>query len=344
MIDVSILGATGMVGQRFIQLLSQHPNFKITALFASERRKNKRFSETVKWVLEKDMPENVKNIRLNSLADNVPTKIVFSALPSAVAKDVESRLSRNGHYVFSNASAHRYDKFVPIMVPEINSNHFESVKFRNEKGGFIITNPNCSTAGIVIPLKAIKEKFGIKKILVFTMQAISGAGYPGVPALSIYDNVIPFIENEENKIKVETRKILGSFNGEFKDADFQIDARCNRVAVRNGHTEELFVETEESASIEEIKKALSEFTALPQKLNLYTAPNPVIILKEAQDRPQPILDRENGKGMAITVGNIRKSDLFTFTMTVLSHNTIRGAAGGSVLNAELLLKEGKLDV
>ncbi len=343
MTDVSILGATGMVGQRFIQLLANHPDFRITALFASERRKGMRFSETAHWVLEDNMPENVKNIRLNSLEDNVSTKIVFSALPAGIAKDVEDRLSRAGHYVFSNASAHRYDKFVPIMVPEVNSNHFDAVKFQNRKG-FIVTNPNCSTAGIIIPLKAIKDKFGLKRVLVFTMQAISGAGYPGVPALAIYDNVIPFIQNEENKIKVETKKILGDFNGEFKDANFTAEARCNRVAVRNGHTEELFVETREKADINDIKETLSNFKALPQKLNLYTAPSPVILLKEQQDRPQPVLDRRNGKGMAITVGNIRKSEMFTFTMTVLSHNTIRGAAGGSVLNAELLLKEGKLDI
>ena len=343
MIEVSVLGATGMVGQRFVQLLSHHPDFKIVALFASERRKGARYADSVNWLVSSEVPADVGDIRLGAVGDSVPTKIVFSALPSDIAKDVEEELAMEGHYVFSNASSHRYDPFVPIMVPEVNESHFEAVKYQKGKG-FIITNPNCSTAGIVIPLKAVKDKFGIKKILVFTMQAISGAGYPGVPALSIYDNVIPFIEKEEEKIKTETRKILGDFIGKFIDADFQVDARCNRVAVRDGHTEELFIETEENADIEDIKKVLTEFSARPQKLRLHTAPIPVIRLTNDPYRPQPILDRNSGKGMAITVGNVRKSEMFTFTMTLLSHNTIRGAAGGSVLNAELLLKEGKLDV
>jgi aspartate-semialdehyde dehydrogenase len=343
MIEVSILGATGMVGQRFVQLLSHHPDFKVVALFASDRRKGEKFSESVQWMLGSDIPEEARDIRLNTLSDDVPTKIVFSALPSKIAKDVEEELSAKGHYVFSNASAHRYDEFVPIMVPEVNSGHFKAVKYQNKKG-FIITNPNCSTAGIVIPLKAIQENFGIKRLLVFTMQAISGAGYPGVPALSIYDNVIPFIESEEDKVKTETRKILGEFDGKFLDAPFDVEARCNRVPVRNGHMEELFIDTEDKTNIGNIKRVLSSFSSIPQELNLPTAPKPAIILKDNLYSPQPILDRDSGKGMAITVGNVRESKMFTFTMTVLSHNTIRGAAGGSVLNAELLLEEGKLDV
>ncbi len=343
MIEVSVLGATGMVGQRFVELLASHPFFKMRALFASKERKGKKYGETVQWFLSGEVPESVRDIRLSALSDNVPTKIVFSALPSSVAGEVETKLAENGHYVFSNASAHRYDRFVPIIVPEVNPEHFAAVDFQRTKG-FIVTNPNCSTAGIVMPLKAIQNAFGLESFIVFTMQALSGAGFPGVPSLGIYDNVIPYIENEEDKIKKETRKILGSFDREFVPANFSVEARCNRVAVRDGHTEVLFVKTKNRPPLKELKTALSEFYGAPQKLDLPTAPERPITIKENKFRPQPILDRNSGKGMAITVGNIRESDIFDFTLTVLSHNTIRGAAGGSVLNAELLLKEGKLNV
>ncbi len=343
MIEVSVLGATGMVGQRFVQLLADHPFFKIAALFASEKRKGLKYGETVNWVLEEEIPSSAEGIELRSLGEDVPTKIVFSALPASIAGDIEKELAEKGYYVFSNASAHRYDEFVPIIVPEVNPEHFEAVKHQNTKG-FIVTNPNCSTAGIVIPLKAIKDSFGIKKIIVFTMQALSGAGYPGVPSLDITDNIIPYIEKEEDKIKTETRKILGDFDGKFRYAEFEVEARCNRVAVRNGHTEVLFVEMEEKPEMESLISALKNFSALPQKLKLPTAPDPPIIVKNSKFRPQPVLDRKAGKGMAVTVGSIRESDIFDFTLTVLSHNTIRGAAGGSVLNAELLYKTGKLDV
>ena len=343
MIEVSILGATGMVGQRFVQLLANHPFFKITALFASEKRKGKKYGETVEWLLSGEVPKSVRSIRVNSIGESVPTKIVFSALPADFAKSIESELAEKGHYVFSNASAHRYDEFVPILVPEVNYSHFESVKYQGTKG-FIITNPNCSTAGIVMPLKAIQDTFGLEKVLVFTMQALSGAGFPGVPSLGIYDNVIPHIENEEDKIRIESKKILGKFDGKFENANFAVEARCSRVPVRDGHTEVLFVETKEKTNIEEFRNALKNFSALPQKLKLPTAPTPPIIVKDDKFRPQPILDKLSGKGMAVTVGNIRKADIFDFTFTVLSHNTIRGAAGGSVLNAELLIKNGELDV
>ncbi len=343
MTEVSVLGATGMVGQRFVSLLANHPFFKISALFASEKRKGIEYGETVNWVLEEDIPESAKSIKLRALGEEVPTKIVFSALPASIAGDIEKKLAESGHYVFSNASAHRYDEFVPIIVPEVNPGHFEAVKYQNTKG-FIITNPNCSTAGIVIPLKAIKDALGIKKLVVFTMQAVSGAGYPGVPSLGIIDNIIPHIEKEENKIKTETRKILGNFGEKFEYADFKVEARCTRVPVRNGHMEVLFIETGKKASVSELKEILENFSALPQRLNLPTAPKNPIIVKYDKFRPQPVLDRNAGKGMAVTVGNIRKTDIFDFTLTVLSHNTLRGAAGGSVLNAELFLKDGKLEV
>ncbi len=343
MIDVSVLGATGIVGQRFVQLLGHHPQFRVVALFASTKRRGKKYEDTVNWRIEGDIPKSTKNIKLGSLEDEIPTKIVFSALPSQIAFNIEDELSKKGHFVFSNASSHRYDTFVPIVVPEVNPSHFAATKHQNRKG-FIITNPNCSTAGLVIPLKAIKDQFGIEKVLAVTMQAISGAGFPGVPALSIYDNVIPYIEKEEEKLQLETKKILGNFTNRFISADFDIESRCNRVAVRDGHTEVVFVKTKEKATIQQIKDALIRFTALPQKYNLYTAPKKPIILREEIDRPQPLLDRNNGKGMSVTVGNIKQSKMFTVTFTLTFHNTIRGAAGGSILNAEFLQKERKLNV
>lgn len=343
MIDVSILGATGIVGQRFVQLLNNHPQFRVVALFASSKRKGEKYKDTVNWRIEGDIPESAKNIKLRTLDDEVPTRVVFSALPSQIAFDIEDKLSKKGHFVFSNASSHRYDAFVPIIVPEVNPTHFVATKYQNRKG-FIITNPNCSTAGLVIPLKAIKDQFGIEKVLVVTMQAISGAGFPGVPALSIYDNLIPHIEKEEEKLQLETRKILGNFADKFISANFDIESRCNRVAVRDGHTEVAFIKTKEKVTIQQIKDALAHFTALPQKYNLHTAPKKPIILREEVNRPQPLLDRNNGKGMSVTVGNIKQSKMFTVTLTLTFHNTIRGAAGGSILNAEFLYREGNLNV
>jgi aspartate-semialdehyde dehydrogenase len=343
MIEVSILGSTGLVGQRFIQLLSQNPGFKVTHLVASNKRRGSLFKDSVHWLLEENPSEAILNQTLHDLTEEIPTKIVFSALPSDIAGPVEEELAKKEHIVFSNASAHRYDPFVPIIVPEVNPEHFNAVKFQGTKG-FIITNPNCSTAGLVIPLKAIKDKFGLKEVLVVTMQALSGAGFPGVPALSIYDNLIPYIEKEEEKIKKETRKILGKFENVFEPDNLKLDARCNRVGVREGHTEIVFVALEDNPSEENFIETLKEFKGLPQELNLISSPcNPIIIRSEI-DRPQPLLDRSNEKGMAVTVGRVEKSSLFSFTFTILSHNTIRGAAGGSIENAELFLKEGLLDV
>ncbi|MCD6168019.1 MAG: aspartate-semialdehyde dehydrogenase [Caldisericia bacterium] len=342
MINVSVLGATGVVGQRFVQILSKHPWFKISSIFASEKRRGEKYKDTVRWILEGGIPESVAHLPLLSLERDEPEKIVFSALPSSIAFDVEERLSKNGHYVFSNASSHRYEDFVPIVVPEVNPDHLEAIKYQKRKG-FIVTNPNCSTAGLVIPLKPIMDRFGIERITVLTMQALSGAGFPGVPSLSILDNIIPYIEKEEEKIKVESKKILGKFNGRFIPGSFKVHARCNRVMVRDGHMEVVFVKTEKDVSLSEFKESFVEFKGLPQKLRLPTAPEKPIVVREEIDRPQPLFDRLNGDGMSVTVGRIEKLEEGFFTFTLISHNTIRGAAGGSILNLELALKLNLLE-
>lgn len=342
MIGVSILGATGVVGQRFIQILSNHPWFRIESIFASEKKRGKNYKDVVNWIIEDGIPERVMDMKLSSLSEDEPERVIFSALPSSVAFDIEETLSGEGYFIFSNASSHRYDEFVPIVVPEVNPDHLEGIKFQNKKG-FIVTNPNCSTAGLVIPLKPILDEFVVEEITVFTMQALSGAGFPGVSSLSILDNVIPYIEKEEEKIRVETKKILGEFKGKFVPQEFKIHARCNRVMVRDGHMEVVFVRTKRDVSLEEFKSALKGFKGLPQKLNLPSAPEKPIILKEEVDRPQPFFDRGNGKGMSVTIGRIEKIEKNLFTFTLISHNTIRGAAGGSILNLELSLKLNLLE-
>ncbi|MGB9769963.1 MULTISPECIES: aspartate-semialdehyde dehydrogenase [Caldisericum] len=335
---VAIMGATGLVGQRFVSLLENHPFFEVTSLYASKRSEGKRYKDAVYWILETDIPEYAKDIVLKSFEDlpQVEESIVFSALPSDVAYTLEVELAENGHFVFSNASSHRYDKFVPILIPEVNPDHIEAVKFQGTKG-FIITNANCSTTGLVIPLKALSRRFRISDLFVVTMQAISGAGIHGLSALEIHGNILPYIEKEEEKIEIETKKILGTFENEFKDSDIDIFARTNRVPVREGHTEVVFLKVE--AYLREIIQAFRDFKGLPQELKLPTAPEKPIIVFEDTLRPQPTLDLNNGKGMSVSVGRIRlKGDVLTFT--ILSHNTIRGAAGGSILNAEFAFAKG----
>jgi len=338
MIEVAILGATGIVGQRFVSLLSKHPFFKIKELCASENKKGKLYGDIVDWLIDEELDEEIKNIKLKSIQDKIESKIVFSALPKEVSYEIEEELSKKGYYVFSNSSSHRYDKYVPILVPEVNLEHVESIKFQN-KTGFIVTNPNCTTTGIVIPLKPIKENFGIRKVLSISMQAISGAGINGLPSMKILNNVIPYIENEEEKIEIELRKILGEFSKDgFKPGDFDVEARCNRIPIRDGHMIVNFVETNEKVDLDYLIKIFDEFESEPQKLNLPTSPKkPIRVLLE-NDRPQPTVDLNVDKGMAISIGRIKKSSFFSFTFTSLVHNTIRGAAGGSVLNAEILYR------
>ncbi len=336
---VALVGATGPVGQRFVSLLDGHPFFELAELFASGRSAGKRYFEAANWVLEVPMPEFVKDMKVKFIDEPVESQVVFSALPADVAMDYEASLKNQGKFVFTNASAHRMDDDVPIVVPEVNPDHLEIVS----REGFIVANPNCTTAGLVIPLKAIQDAFGLKSVIVVSMQALSGAGFPGVPSLSIVDNLIPHIKNEEAKVRRESRKILGKLkDGKIEQADFTIDARCTRVPVRDGHTEVVFVQTAKPASAEEVIEVFENFSGVPQEMNLPTAPANPIVVRRNQFSPQPFFERMNGGGMSVTVGNVREADIMGITFTLVSHNTIRGAAGGSILNAELAFKIGVL--
>ncbi len=336
---VALVGATGPVGQRFVSLLDGHPFFELAELFASGRSAGRTYSEAVNWVLEVPIPEFVKDMKVKSIDEPVESQVVFSALPADVAMDYEALLKSQGKYVFTNASAHRMDDDVPIIVPEVNPDHLKIVSPK----GFIVANPNCTTAGLVIPLKAIQDAFGLKSVIVVSMQALSGAGFPGVPSLSIVDNLIPHIKNEEAKVRRESRKILGRLKDrKIEQADFTIDVRCTRVPVRDGHTEVVFVQTAKPASAEEVIEVFENFSGVPQEMNLPTAPANPIVVRRDQFSPQPFFERMNGGGMSVTVGNVREADIMGITFTLVSHNTIRGAAGGSILNAELAFKIGIL--
>lgn len=341
---VAVLGATGMVGQRFIQLLAGHPSFELTAITASERSAGKKYRDAARWVLDDQMPEEVADIVIEETdPKNVDADIVFSALPSKIAKETEPQFARAGFIVASNASAYRMEEDVPLLIPEVNPDHLGMIEVQKEKRGWdgcIVTNPNCSVIMAILSLKPIYDAFGIEKVFAATMQAISGAGYMGVQSMAILDNVIPFIRGEEEKMESEGQKLLGTFDGEkFIPADFTISAACNRVHVLDGHTESIFVKTRDACTVEDVKQAMKDFKALPQELNLPTAPENPVIVREEPDRPQPRLDRAAQKGMSVTVGRIREDPIFDIKYTVMGHNTIRGAAGASVLNAELIYKK-----
>ncbi len=322
--EVAILGATGLVGQTFVRLLENHPWFKIERLVASERSKGKKYREIAEWV-----SDDIGDIEVGSLEDfleNPDVDLVFSALPSSIAGKVEEKLAEKIP-VFSNASSHRYEDDVPILVPEVNGEQLKLIEFQQEQRGwegFIVTNPNCSTAILVLSLKVLSE-FGLKNLNVATMQAISGAGFRGLSALQIFDNVIPYIEKEEWKIENESKKILGF--------DFEISAITTRVPVSHGHTEAVFVELDEDISVEELRKAFESFDPL-KKLKLPSYAKPIVYRKI----PQPKLHRELGNGMTVTVGRLEKIGERKFKYITLGHNLIRGAAGGSILNAELAAK------
>ncbi len=364
-IKVGVLGATGAVGQRFVQMLADHPWFEIAALTASDRSAGKRYGDAAKWLLRGGMPPGVADmVLLPSVPDAIgpEVRLLFSALPGESAREVEVELAAAGYGVCSNASAHRMDPDVPLLIPDVNPEHIELIPIQQarrgwsrpaasplpggERGqggrpGFIVTNPNCTTTHLVCALKPLHDAFGLEAVSVVSMQAISGAGYPGVSAMDILDNVIPYIGGEEEKVELEPRKLLGTLAGEtIRFADFTVSAQCNRVAVRNGHLEAVSVKLRRPASLEQVAEALTSYRGEPQRLGLPTAPDPAIILFREKDRPQPRLDRLAGKGMATCVGRLRPDPLFDYKFIVLGHNTIRGAAGGSILNAELLVAKG----
>ncbi len=343
-IPVGILGATGMVGQQFVRLLSDHPWFEITALAASERSEGKTYAEATTWIVPGEMPEAVREMPVMKCEPDLPCKIVFSALPAEEAGPLEDEFAAAGYVVSSNARSHRYDPDVPLLIPEVNPGHLALIEIQRRRRaweGFIVTCANCSTAQLVLALEPLRRAFGIRAISVVTLQALSGAGYPGVPALSILDNVIPYIPGEEEKLEREPLKIWGELTREgIAKAGVTISAQCHRVATRDGHLEAVSVALERKATREEIIAALEGFRALPQELGLPSAPDRPIVVRRELDRPQPRLDREAGGGMSVVVGRVRECPLLDYKMEILGHNTVRGAAGGAILNAELLVSQG----
>jgi len=343
----AILGATGAVGQRLVQLLNRHPWFEIEVLAASERSASKKYRDACNWILESEMPREigemtVENADVKSVESAGDVDLVFSSLPADIAGPIEEKFAEK-YAVFSKASKHRLEEDVPLMIPEINPDHLTLIpiqKKRRKWKGFICTDPNCSTIQLAITLKPLMA-FGLKKVAVSTMQALSGAGYPGVASLDIIDNVVPYIPNEEEKIEQETLKILGKFNGaKIQPANVAISATCNRVNVKDGHLESVFVELGRNPSPESVKRAFEKFKGEPQELKLPSAPTNPIIVRDEINRPQPRFDRDAGKGMSIVVGRIRRDPVLTIKYMCLGHNTIRGAAGAALLSAELAYKKG----
>ena len=344
---VAVLGATGAVGQRFIQLLQGHPWFQIEVLAASERSAGKKYGEACTWVMESNLPKEIAempvvNADVESVEKAGEVDLIFSSLPGDLAGPVESQFAAL-FPVFSKASAHRMEKDVPLLIPEINPEHVELIKVQQKMRGwkgFISTDPNCSTIQLAVTLKPLVQ-FGLNQIIVSTMQALSGAGYPGVASLDIIDNVVPFISGEEEKMEAEALKILGTFDGKsVQNADFKLSASCNRVNVKDGHLESVFIKTECDPSVEEIEAAFANFKGEPQKLKLPSAPKQPIVVRHEKNRPQPRFDRDTGCGMSVVVGRIRKDPIMTFKYMCLGHNTVRGGAGAGILSAELYVAKG----
>jgi aspartate-semialdehyde dehydrogenase len=345
-IPVAVLAATGTVGQRFIQLLEGHPWFDVVAVTGSERTVGRKYAEACHWVLDTDIPANVRQLEiLPSTPEAVQMPLVFSALPKAKARTIEPLFAIAGTAVCTNAGAFREDPLTPILLPEVNADHtslIDAQRAANNREGFIVTNPNCTSTGMTVALKALQSNFGVSKVFATSMQAISGAGYPGVASLDILGNVVAYIGGEEEKVAWEPRKMLGKVSkGKLDLADIGFSVHTNRVPVIDGHTVVLTVKLDEPpADFNLVTRALAAYQAPAQARNLPSAPQPVIRVRSEADRPQPRLDIMAGKGMTTSVGRIRPDDLFDLRMVVVSHNTIRGAAGGSIYNAELLVEQG----
>ena len=347
---IGILGATGMVGQRFIQLLENHPWFEVAWLAASDRSSGKKYGDAAKWRLDTPLPERIARMTVSPAEPEGAPKIIFAALDADIARATEPKFAAAGCAVVSNSSAFRMHANVPLVIPEVNPDHLHLIEeqpWRKESGGYMVTNPNCSAIGLVVALKPIEERFGIEQIFVTTMQAISGAGYPGVPSMDILGNVIPYIKSEEEKMEAETLKLLGRFEGhEVKPLAARMSAHCNRVAVEDGHTESVSIKLGNklgrAVTREDILEVWQGFRPLAGQ-HLPMAPEQPVEWAPQEDRPQPRLDRNRGRGMGVTVGRLRPCGLLDWKFTVMSHNTIRGAAGAAILNAELLASLGKLE-
>lgn len=341
-IPVGILGATGCVGQRFVQLLHKHPWFEIRALTGSEKSVGKSYKEACNWMLPMLMPEEIGKKQVVACTPDLDCKIIFSALSSNIAGPIEKEFASKGYRVISTASAHRMDPDVPLMVPEVNAEHLNLVKKQNfPDGGMIITKPNCAVIGLVLALKPLLLEFGLEAVHVVTMQSSSGAGFPGVPSLALFDNIIPYIEGEEDKLEHEPSKIFGELKNGFIDPyKLNISASCTRAPITEGHFEVVSVKLKEKASLEDIKRAWKEFYPPIQELKLPSSPIKILRYFEEDNYPQPKLHRDLENGMAVSIGRLRPCPLFDYKFSILSHNMIRGAAGGAVLIAELLVKKG----
>jgi aspartate-semialdehyde dehydrogenase len=345
-VNVAVLGATGMVGQRFISLLQGHPWFQIRAITGSERTAGKTYGEACRWVLDTPMPAAIREMPVLPSDAELDAPLIFSALPSNVAGPLEERLAQAGHIVCSNASNHRMAPDVPLLVPEVNPDHLELIAVQRRRRGWrgaIITNPNCTSTPLVMALRPLIDAFGVRTVLMVSLQALSGAGYPGIPSYDAIDNAIPYIGGEEPKVESEPQKMLGTLrDGEIEPATFRSSAHCNRVPLLEGHLICVSVSLERTVTPSTVAEAMREFRAAPQELSLPSAPANPIVLRSEDDRPQPRRDRDVEKGMATVVGRVRDCPLFDVKFVAMAHNTIRGAAGGSLLNAELMLARGYL--
>jgi aspartate-semialdehyde dehydrogenase len=342
-IPVAVLGATGSVGQRFVELLANHPWFEVVELCASDRSAGKKYKDAVNWIMATPIPPQFENMIVKKCETGLKARVLFSGLDSSVAGDIEKMYTEDGSIVISNARNHRFDKDVPLIIPEINYEHLELIKSQKYKGA-IVTNPNCSTIGMAMALKPLMDNFGIETVNVTTLQAVSGAGYPGLSGLDILDNVVPYIGGEEEKMETEPLKIFGKLKDDsIEYADIKISAQCNRVAVLDGHTENIQIKLKTKAEPKDIIEAWNNFRSAPQELNLPSAPEKPIVYLEQANYPQPRIHRNLGGGMSISVGRLRECSLFDYKFVALSHNTIRGAAGGTILIAELMKAKGYFD-
>jgi len=345
-IEVGVLGATGMVGQQFIRQLASHPWFKPAWLAASDRSEGRTYADAASWRLDVPIPDEIRGQRVQACTPGKGPRLVFSALDASVAKDLEPAFAAAGHLIISNTKTARMDPAVPLVIPEVNAEHLAIIpRQRRERGwsGAIVTNPNCSTIVIALTLAPLRA-FGLRSVMLTTLQAVSGAGYPGVPSLDILGNIVPFISGEEEKIESETQKILGAFADDaFTAHPVVVSATTTRVPVIDGHTVSMSVALDAKPSLDEVRAALRAFRGKPQALGLPSAPSAPIDVTDAPDRPQPRLDVNKGNGMTVTVGRVRPCALFGTKLLAMGHNTIRGAAGAALLNAELMLADGWVD-
>ena len=341
-IDVAILGATGTVGQKFILLLQNHPYFEVKELVASERSAGKSYADACSWKQDIPIPTEVAGLQVKGIEEQLRSRILFSGLDSSVAGTAETKYAEAGHLVISNSSNHRMDPQVPLVIPEINPEHFRLIYSQQHKGA-IVTNPNCSTIFCTMAIAPLHREFGVEAVNVTTLQAISGAGYPGVPSLDILGNVVPYIGGEEDKIETEPLKILGALKEDaIEPVSIKISAQCNRVPVYDGHTETLSIKLKGNPRLAEVRQALLDFSGLPQELELPSAPEKPILVLDAPDRPQPARDSWLQRGMATVVGRLRPCPVLGIKMVILGHNTVRGAAGAAILNAETMVRQGYL--